>query len=71
MGKLGKIVVTMGIVLLFILFSAVNSGLREASGRHTPGFLGLIIFVAMYGAIRAVWKSGKKDDDHHDVIMQK
>lgn len=74
MNKTAKIVVTIIVFFVFFfLFAAVN-GSREASGAHTPGILGIILFAALYGAIRAIWKSGKdktNNDDPHDSMLQK
>ena len=49
-------------------------GTREASGHSTPGFLGVILLLAVIGAVRAIWKSGKKDGDKSDSnssVLQK
>lgn len=76
MSKTSKIVVTIIVVFaFFMLFALVNAG-REASGHSTPGILGLILLAAAYGAIRAIWKSGKdksKDNNHDypDSMLQK
>lgn len=69
MSKTAKILVTICIVFVFfILFGAVV-GVRESSGQKTPGILGLILFAALYGAIKAVWKSKKNDDNNSDSSM--
>lgn len=75
MNKTAKIIVTVIVVFaFFMLFALVNAG-REASGHSTPGILGLILLAAAYGAIRAIWKSGKdksKDkNDYPDSMLQK
>lgn len=71
MNKTAKILVTICIVLVFFLLFAAIVGTREASGHKTPGFLGLILFAAVLGAIRAIWKSKKKDDDSDSSMLQK
>lgn len=76
MSKTAKIVVTIIVVFVFFtLVVLVNVG-REASGHRTPGLLGLILSAAAYGAIRAVWKSGKdkskdNNNDYPDSMLQK
>lgn len=76
MNKTAKIIVTIIVVFtFFMLFALVNAG-REASGHSTPGFLGVILLAAAYGAIRAVWKSGKdksedNNNDYPDSMLQK
>lgn len=74
MSKIAKVIVTIIVVFVFFfLFALVNAG-REASGFRTPGILGLILFAALYGAIRAIWKSKKgknTDDDRPDSMLQK
>ncbi len=75
MSKTAKIVVTIIVVLVFLFLFALMTALRNASGNHTPGILGLILFAATYGAIRAIWKSGKdkrkNNNDYPDSMLQK
>ncbi|MCQ2960598.1 MAG: hypothetical protein MJ198_10510 [Bacteroidales bacterium] len=56
MSRLAKIVVTILVVMVFIVLFAAIDGVRQSSGAHTPGILGLIVFAGMIGAIRAIWK---------------
>ena len=65
MTKLAKVIVTIIAVVLFIILSAVNQIMREESGFSTPGFVGLILLVALIGALRAIWKK-KKDNNSND-----
>ena len=71
MEKASKVLVTIVILLVFILlFSVVIS--TNASGR--PGIIGLILFAGLIGALRALWKSNKKEDckdNNNDSILQK
>ena len=75
MSKLAKILVTVGALFVYLLFFAMLVGVREASGHTTPGFMGIILLVALIGAIRAIWKSGKKNGDNNNdndtSILQK
>lgn len=72
MNKLAKILVTIGIVFIFLVFFSVVVGTREASGQKTPGILGLILFAAVIGAIRLVWKNDKNNEnDNKGGMLQK
>ena len=72
MSKFAKILVSSGIVIVFLLLYAAVVGGRNASGHQTPGIFGLILLAGTYGAIRAIWKSDKKDDKNGDSsILQK
>lgn len=74
MNKFAKLLVTAGIIFVFFMLFAVVVGTRQDAGHETPGFLGLILFAAVYGAIRAVWKKdGKNNDEENNntSILQK
>lgn len=72
MSKLAKILVTIGVVFLFFIVFAVIAGAMSDAGR-TPGILGLIVFGALIGALRAIWKKPKSEDDKDDntSVLQK
>lgn len=72
MSKLAKILVTIGVVFLFFIVFAVIAGVMSDAGR-TPGILGLIVFGALIGALRAIWKKPKSEDDKDDntSVLQK
>ncbi len=78
MEKATKIIVTIvAIVIFIIVFALINVG-RQSQGHHTPGILGLVAMCVLIAALRAVWKSDKKDDvndkkDNNDSssILQK
>jgi hypothetical protein len=59
MSKVSKILVTLGVVLVFIILFAVIGAVRGEAGHRTPGILGLIVFAGMVGALRAIWKKTK------------
>lgn len=63
MQKSSKVIVTIVAVVLFFILSAVVTGVRSGAGHSTPGFLGIILAVALIGALRAIWK---KNDDNND-----
>lgn len=56
MNNLSKITITIIVAILFIALFSLIIGSRQNEGHQTPGFLGLIIFAGMVGAIRAIWK---------------
>ena len=74
MEKTTKIIVTIvAIVIFFIVFGLINAG-RQSQGFHTPGILGVVAMCVLIAALRAVWKSDKKDDknkDNDSSILQK
>jgi hypothetical protein len=59
MEKSTKIILTVIIVVVFIILSAVVTGIRSDSGAATPGIFGIILFAALIGGLRAVWKKDK------------
>lgn len=62
MEKSTKIIITVIIVVVFIALFAVISGIRSDAGAATPGIIGLILFAALIGGLRAVWKKDKNED---------
>lgn len=71
MSQLSKILVTIGVVFLFIIIFGAIAGFMSAAGR-TPGILGLIVFGAMIGALRAIWKKPKNEDNNDNTsVLQK
>lgn len=71
MSQLSRILVTVGVVFLFfIIFGAIAGSMSDAG--RTPGILGLIVFGALIGALRAIWEKPKNDDNNDDTsILQK
>jgi len=69
MSNLAKILVTIGVVLLFLIVYGALVGAMSDAG-HTPGVLGVIIMAAFIGALWGIWKGGKKNDNNNS-IMQK
>ena len=71
MSQLSRILVTVGVVFLFFFIFGAIAGSMSDAGR-TPGILGLIVFGALIGALRAIWKKPKNDDNNDDTsILQK
>lgn len=73
MNKLAKILVTIVALFVFFLLFAAIVGSRSDAGHQTPGFLGVILFAALIGGIRAIWKSGKDSDkeNNDNSVLQK
>jgi len=67
MEKGTKIILTIIIVVVFIGLSAVVTGIRNDAGAATPGIFGIILFAALIGGLRAVWKKDKDEDNHHET----
>ena len=64
MQKTTKVIVTIVAIVLFIILSTVITGIRSDTGHSTPGFLSIILLVALIGALRAVWKKSNDNDDN-------
>jgi hypothetical protein len=47
--------------------TAVVNGIRSDAGAATPGIFGIILFAALIGGLRAVWKKDKNEDNHHET----
>ena len=56
MNKLSKVLVTIGIIFVFIVLFAIIVGVRGDEGKAGPGMLGTIIGIAAIGGIAAIWK---------------
>ena len=71
MSQLSKILVTIGVVVLFVIIFGAIAGSMSDSGR-TPGILGLIVFGALIGALRAIWKKPKNEENKDNTsVLQK
>ena len=67
MEKGTKIILTIIIVVVFIGLSAVVTGIRNDAGAATPGIFGIILFAALIGGLRAVWKKDKDEEKHPET----
>ncbi len=67
MEKGTKIILTIIIIVVFIGLSAVVTGIRSDSGAATPGIFGIILFAALIGGLRAVWKKDKNEENHPET----
>lgn len=71
MSKFAKILVTIVVLFVFFMLFGAIVGARRDSGHSTPGIIGLILFAAVIGAVRAIWKSGNKDVKDNEGMLQK
>ncbi len=71
MSKLSKIIMTIGVIVVFIVLYAIIVEVRQSSGAHRPGILGVIVLAGMIGAIRAIWKKGDKNNNNDSAMLQK
>jgi hypothetical protein len=71
MSQLSKILVTVGVVFLFIIVFGAIAAATSGAGQ-TPGVFGLIAMGALIGALRTIWKKPKNDDKNDsNSILQK
>ena len=71
MSQLSKVLVTIGVVVLFIVVYGAIIGAMSDAGR-TPGILGLIVFGALIGALKSIWKKPKNEDSNDNTsVLQK
>ncbi|MBQ6228456.1 MAG: hypothetical protein IJK08_07845 [Prevotella sp.] len=71
MSKLAKVLVTIGAIFMYILIAVpITAGLKESG--HSSGIVGLVLLVALIGAIKAIWSKPKDDnEDNNHSILQK
>lgn len=72
MSKIAKIFVTIGVIFLyFIIAIPITAGIKSSGS--SPTFINLILLMGVIGAIKAVWKKEKEDDnkDNDTSILQK
>lgn len=62
MKKTSKILVTVVAVLMYIVFGTLILGSMKDAGMST-GFVGLILLVALIGALKAVWRKPKSENE--------
>ena len=71
MSQLSKILVTIGVVVLFVIIFGTIAGSMSDAGR-TPGILGLIVLGALIGALRVIWKKPKNEENKDNTsVLQK
>lgn len=73
MNTFTKILVTLVAVGLFVIIFALIAASASNSGGHGAGIIGLVLFAALIGGLRAVWKkknNDNKDDDDNSVLQK-
>ncbi|MBP5548132.1 MAG: hypothetical protein J6X58_04475 [Bacteroidales bacterium] len=70
MSTAAKVLVTIGAIFAYILIATPITAAMKESG-SSPGFIGLILLVALIGAIRAIWKKPKNNKDNNSSMLQK
>lgn len=55
MTQTSKILATVGIIVIFMILSAVLQMGSEQGGRN-PGIFGIVLFIGLIAGIRSVWK---------------
>jgi hypothetical protein len=72
MDKLGKVIVTIVVIVICFTIFSVIVGVRSDNGASTPGILGLAVFAGAIAAIRAIWKKNDQNkNDGNDVDIDK
>ena len=74
MNNTTKVLVTIGVVVLYILIATpITAAMRESG--NSSGFIGIILLVALIGAIKAIWSKPKHEDNKgntdNDSLLQK
>lgn len=75
MSKSAKVLVTIGAIFLYFLIATPILAAMKESGQSS-GIVGLILLVALIGAIRAIWKKTNngeenKDNQNNSSVLQK
>lgn len=75
MSKSAKVLVTIGAIFLYIIIATPITAAMKGAGQSS-GFIGLILLVALIGAIRAIWKkpnndNGSKNKEDNSSVLQK
>lgn len=65
MSKTAKVLVTIGAIFLYIIIATPILAAMKESGQSS-GFVGIILMVALIGALRAIWKKPKKEEDNNE-----
>lgn len=64
MNTFSKILVTIVAIAVFTILFALLCAITDANGQTTPGLLGIVFLAALIGALRAIWKKGKKEQNN-------
>jgi hypothetical protein len=67
MTKSSKIFATIGLIILFFIFSAALQVGSEPGGRN-PGIIGIVLLFGLIAGIRAVWKKSSDDNSNTPTL---
>lgn len=65
MSKSAKVLVTIGAIFLYVIIATPILAAMKESGQSS-GFVGIILMVALIGALRAIWKKPKDDEGNSE-----
>lgn len=66
MNKLTKIIISIVFTIITLGIYVVIVGVSQDAGRRPPGILVMILFGALYGGLRAMWKRDKNKDKNNN-----
>ena len=69
MSKMAKVLVTIGAIFIYIIIATPITAAMKESG-SSSGFIGLIMLIALIGAIRAIWKKPKDNNNDNSSMLQ-
>lgn len=74
MDKITKVIVSV-IAIIFVIGIAALAGSASDRGGHVPGIVGLILFGALFGGLKAIWKEDKgnktnKNNDNNSILQK-
>ena len=73
MSNASKILVIIGVIVVWFIISIFNSAAMKSQGHSTPGIIGVLLLLGMIAAVRAIWnhktdtKKEDEDDDKHKL----
>lgn len=62
-----KILVTVGAIIVVLMLFVIAIAVFHVSGRSNVRHLVVALFLALCGAICAIWKKDKNDDDNDET----
>jgi len=68
MSTVVKVIVTIVAIAAFIFSFAILVAGRKQGGSQTPGILGIVLFLGLVAAIRAIWASSNQTNDNDRTL---
>lgn len=68
MSTTAKVIVTIVAIAVFIFSFAALVHSNKQGGSQTPGILGLVLFLGLVAAIRAIWASSNQANDNDRTL---